>query len=417
MRLFYLILSLLFQPVASIYLKRRMRKGKEIAERYQEKLGFYKVKRPAGKMVWVHAASNGELNSVLPVIKAMTTHQPKIHFLITSGTVTSSQIFIKAKLKNVIHQFAPLDCPNFVRRFITYWQPDLGIFIDSELWPNLLQNARRQCKLLMLNGRLSDRSYRRWKLFSNFASFLYGQFDKIYPTSQDDLKKISHFVDKHRLKFIGNLKYIPQINLDGQDELKFLQAQIGKRRFWLTASIHPGEFHKILATHIKLKKIFPDLLTLIAPRHFYNSQIIKRNAQELDLRSKIHSQANSIAPEDDIYIFDRISNFLLLYQLADIVLVGGSLIPHGGQNMLEPARFNCSIIVGPHTQNFRNVVSDMEAANCLITVKNELQLEQNLIELFNDKNKRQKLAKNAKKFSDKGEDILHAAIKEIESYI
>lgn len=417
MRYLYWLFSLIYQAFANMLLKRRLQKGKELPNRYREKLGIYDINRPQQKLVWVHVASIGEMNSVIPVIKKVTEGNSKISFLVTSVTVSSAAIFAKAELENSTHQFAPLDCPLFVKRFLEHWKPDLGIFIDSELWPNLIQQAYKRCKLLMLNARLSDRSFARWSRFNSSAKFLYGHFAKIYPTSQDDMRKIGHFIEPGKVKFIGNLKYIPHPHKIDQTELATLKKNIGKRKFWLAASTHVGEFSKIMEMHKIAKKQFPDLLTLIAPRHFYNSELIEQEARQLDLRSQIHSSATIINEATEIYIFDQISSFTLLYELADIVFIGGSLIPHGGQNMLEPARYSCAVIIAKHTHNFRNIMEDMLAKKAIIQLPTEAELTQALLMLLGNAAEVEKLKKNAMKLTAQHGNVLNDAVKEIKSYL
>lgn len=413
MKFLYWLTSLIYQPFAPVHLLLRKSKGKELAGRYREKLGFYTIKRPSGKLIWFHVASIGELNSIIPLIKALSESDKKLYFLITSVTVSSSKVFARANLLRTIHQFAPLDCPAFVKRFINYWKPNLGVFVDSELWPNLLATASTQCKLIMVNGRLSDKSYRRWCYLKNAAQQLYDYFTRIFPTSIDDLNKISAFVSRDKIKYIGNLKYIAPAS-SVSDEAKNYRKQIGKRKFWLAASMHPGEFSQILKVHAQLKNQYPDLLTIIMPRHSHNARSIADEAKRMGLIANLRSQAPTIDKSTEVYIFD---DFLMLYDIAEIVFMGGSLIPHGGQNMLEPARSNCAIIVGPHTQNFRNIVEELVEAEGIAVVHDMNALQEKLTELFSNNEILVKLAHNAKKVSDQQNNILTDTLKAIKVYI
>jgi len=414
MKFFYWLTSLIYQPFAPIHLLYRKSKGKELADRYREKLGFYSIKRPSGKLIWFHVASIGELNSIIPVIKALSESDKKLYFLITSVTVSSSKVFARTNLLRTIHQFAPLDCPSFVKRFIEYWKPNLGIFVDSELWPNLLATASTQCKLIMVNGRLSDKSYRRWCYLKNAAQQLYDYFTRILPTSIDDLNKISAFVSRDKIKYIGNLKYIAPASSGVPDEAKAYRKQIGKRKFWLAASTHPGEFGQVLQVHAQLKEQYPGLLTIVTPRHSHNAQSIADEAKRLGLTAKLRSQAPTIDKSTEIYIFD---DFLMLYDIAEVVFMGGSLIPHGGQNMLEPARSSCAIVVGPYTQNFRNIVEDLVAADAIAVVQDRQELQTKLMELFSDNKMLTKFALNAKNVADQQNSILTDTIKALKVYI
>lgn len=416
MRIIYWLISLIYQQVAHIHLRNRVAKGKESPIRYKEKLGVASIHRPDVQLIWIHAASVGELNSVIPIIKEMPKTNPEIKFLVTTVTLTSANIFANANLRNAVHQFCPIDCPRFVTRFLKHWRPDLAIFVDSELWPNLLEATHKCCKLLMFNGRLSDKSFSRWMYIKSFLSYLYSLFDRIYPTSPNDAKKIGHFVPWDKLTFIGNLKYIPKPFNFNEDELFYLRKITHGRKCWLAASTHPGEFLKIMKVHKNLKKRFPDILTMVCPRHQRNCGLIAKNARAYGLSLSLHSFSHQKI-DSDIYLFDTVDNLLLLYKFADIVFVGGSLIPHGGQNMFEPAGFDCAILTGSNVSNFTNTVEDMLEAKALILVNSAKELEARLEILFAHDKIRAEFARNAKLFSNRGQNILPATIQEISNAI
>lgn len=413
----YRLLTILLCPLSYLLVGLRVMKGKEHAKRYKEKLGFFSSARPIGKLLWFHAASVGELNSIIFLIKRLNEERPKLNFLITTITVNSEKIFHKAGLPRAIHQFLPLDIPFLANKFINYWQPDLGIFIDSELWPNLLTEASGKMKLINLNGRLSDKSFARWKYFSPLISYMYKKFSLILPTSQTEMKKIQYFMQSDAVKYVGNLKYAMPALSCNEEELKILKKAITKRKVWIAASTHKGEEEILIACHQKLLKEFPDLLLIIVPRHPERGMDIAKLAKEEGCEVSLRSQHDNITKRCNVYIADTIGELGLIYRLGDIVFVGGSLIRHGGHNFLEAARLGCAVIVGSYTHNFKDLTEEFKQMDAILIANNSEQLVASIHSLLTKPLLKRRYIQNASSFSAATDHIMDEAVRVILGYL
>ncbi len=413
----YKLLTILLSPFFYLLVGLRVIKGKENSKRYKEKLGFFSYPRPKGQLLWFHAASVGELNSIIFLIKRLSEERPKLNFLITTITVNSEKIFHKAGLLRTIHQFLPLDIPFLARKFTNYWHPELGIFVDSELWPNLLTEAAHKMRLINLNGRISDKSFARWKYFSPLISYMYKKFSLILPTSQTEMKKIQYFIKSDAVKYVGNLKYAMPALSCNEEELKILKKALAKRKIWIAASTHKGEEEILIACHQELLKEFPDLLLIIAPRHPERGSDITRLAKEQGCKVAVRSQQEKITKSCNVYIADTIGELGLIYRLSDIVFVGGSLIPHGGHNFLEAARLGCSVIVGPCTHNFKDLTEEFKQMNAILIASNAEQLVTSVHSLLTKPSLKMKYIQNAGSFSAATDHIMDQTVKVILGYL
>jgi 3-deoxy-D-manno-octulosonic-acid transferase len=392
------------------HIESRLKLGKEDTERYTEKFGIASKPRPDKKVIWFHAASVGELNSILPLINDLIPKHKTTSFLVTTGTVTSAKIIEKAKLERTIHQFVPVDTPQAVEAFLKHWKPDLAIFVESEIWPNLLVQTSKKTDVLLLNARLSDNSFRMWRRATKLAKFLLAKFTLILPSTKSDMEKISYFVSPKKLKHIGNLKYAAPKPYCNEVELKKLQKAIGKRPIWLASSTHKGEEEEIIKTHLALLKEHRNLLTIILPRH------PNRGLEILDLCSSykasavLRSTEKPITEKTGIYIADSIGEIGIFYTLANIVFVGGSLINHGGQNILEPARSNCAIVTGVHTFNFKEIVSKFLKADAIQIAQSQTDLLSKVSELLGSKKLVEKYSTTALTIANEVNSILDETV-------
>jgi 3-deoxy-D-manno-octulosonic-acid transferase len=350
-------------PVLPLWLRHRLRRGKELAARLPERRGL-NAARPPGRLIWLHAASIGETLSLLPVLEALAALAPTVGILLTTGTVTSAALLERrlppALRQRVIHRFAPLDVPGWVARFLDAWRPDAAGLVESELWPNLIRAARaRRLPLVLINGRLSARSAARWRLAPALGRELMGAFTLVLAQSPADAARFAG-LGARRVSALGNLKEAaPPLPADPA-ALAALQAAIGTRPVLLGAATHPGEEAMLLAAHRLLAPDFPGLLTILAPRHPERGPGLEAEAAGLPLARR--SIGALPGPGTALYIADTLGELGLFYRLAHVALVGGSLVPHGGQNPLEPARLGCPILLGPHTANFADIAARLIAA-------------------------------------------------------
>ncbi len=352
-------------PVLPLHLLLRRRIGKEVPGRLRERRGLGAA-RPPGPLFWLHAASVGETLSALPVVEAMAARAPALRFLVTTGTVTSAAL-LERRLPpdlapRVAHRFVPLDVPAWAGRFLDAWRPDAGAFVESELWPNLLAAARtRGLPLALVNARISPRSAAAWRRFPGLARGTLGAFRLILARSEADRARLAS-IGAAAAQCWGDLKgAAPPLPADPA-ALAALRGAIGARPVLLGASTHPGEEAMILAAHAALRARHPGLLTILAPRHPERGPALEAEAAAAGL--PVARRAAGALPEagTEAYVADTLGELGLLYRVAHVALVGGSLVPHGGQNPLEPARLRCPILLGPHTWNFAEAVARLLAA-------------------------------------------------------
>jgi 3-deoxy-D-manno-octulosonic-acid transferase len=355
-------------PLLRRMLRRRLARGKEIAGRLPERWGEDATPRPPGRLLWLHAASIGETVSVLPVLTALHQMAPDVRVLLTTGTVTSAELLARRLPELALdgcvqHRFMPLDVPAWVRRFLGHWQPDAVALVESEIWPNLIAAARaRHLPLTLINARLSPRSFARWRRMSGVAATLFGAFARVQAQSAEDAERLFRLGAAH-VEAPGNLKFaalplpVPRI------ELQRLRHAIGARPVWLAASTHPGEEVFCVAVHRALVARHPGLLTIIVPRHPERGAEVAALAAGLPVTRR--AQGDGPPDAAGIWVADTLGELGLFYSATGIAFVGGSLVPHGGQNPLEPARLGCAVAVGPHVKNFAEPVATLEAAGAL----------------------------------------------------
>ena len=353
-------------PALRIMLRRRVTRGKEIAERLPEREAIDPTARPAGRLIWIHAASLGETISILPVLAILAEAPGSL--LLTTGTVTSQKLLAK-RLPDmgldgrVIHRFVPLDVPSWAARFLDHWKPDAVGFVESEIWPNILAAAaRRRIPLMLVNARLSPRSHGRWKRAARTVRQILGFFSLIHPQSVGDGERFASLARTPVLP-AGNLKLAaPPLPVDNA-LLSQLSSTIGGP-VWVAASLHPGEDAMILEVHERLSMTHPGLLTIIVPRHPERGAEMAALAQGAPRRSL----GEGPPPHGGVWIADTVGELGLIYRLAPLAFLGGSLIRHGGQNPAEPARLGRAVAVGPYTTNFTDTVALLEAGGALIRV-------------------------------------------------
>ncbi len=338
----YRCASLLATPVVDVWLAHRRCRGKEDRVRYGERLGKPTLPRPEGRLVWMHAVSVGEGLSLLPLVERLRETLPDVGVLITSGTVSSERLLRERIPDGVCHQFAPVDRPGAVRRFARHWRPDLAVWVESELWPNLiLETAARGVPMLLVNARMSERSAARWRRAPHLSRPLLAAFAGVLAQTEADAARFRG-LGARNVAVRGNLKNdAPPLPADGHDVTAFKQA-IGGRPCWVAASTHEGEEEAIGEAVSALRRRFPDLLTILAPRHPERGAAIAEMMERRGLATARRSANGAITPSTAVHLVDTLGELGLVYRLAGIAFVGGSLEPHGGPNPFEPARLPLS---------------------------------------------------------------------------
>ncbi len=388
----------LLAPALRLQLRRRVRRGKEIAERLGERQGFG-VARPPGRLFWLHAASVGETLSLLLLLEEMAARDPELTLLLTTGTVTSARLLehrLPEPLRHrLVHRFLPLDVPGWCARFLDGWRPDAAAFVDSELWPNLLAAARRrQLPMALVNARLSPGSAGRWRLAPRLARQLLGSFRLVMAQSEPDVQRF-RALGAPQVSCPGNLKAAaPPLPADPA-ALAALRHALGERPVWLAASTHAGEETQVLAAHKLMARALPGLLTVVVPRHADRGAAVAAEVVAAGLPVAQRSAGALPGPATAVYVADTMGELGLFYRLARLAFVGGSLVPHGGQNPLEPARLGCAILVGPHTGNFTELMGRLLASGGALLVNDAATLAATALDVLTNASRGENVAKAA----------------------
>lgn len=402
----YRLLTVPAAPLLRLSLARRAAAGREDKSRLRERFGHAALKRPAGPLVWVHAASVGETNSVLPLIDDILDSRPAQRVLLTTGTLTSATVVARRQSAaphlrgRLLHQFAPLDHPTWAARFLDHWCPDAAFWVESEIWPNtVLACRRRGLPLVMLNGRLSAKSFAGWQRFPSTARHMLASFDLLMAqdrTTADRLETLGEMP----VHVPGNLKFdTPPLSADDA-ELTALQKALADRPRWLAASTHPGEDELIAEAHENLRDTQAGLLSIIVPRHPERGEEIADKLARRGLAVIRRSSGASPSAETDIYIMDTLGELGLAYRLTDLVVVGGTLVPHGGQNPIEAAQLDCALLHGPHVSNFQEMFDALTARQAVAAIADAPTLAAQLGALLQMPQEAARLATAAKTYAD-----------------
>lgn len=384
-RIYNTLIRILYPLVIKRYIKKRQLNGKEDVKRFNERIGRPAMKRPEGKLIWLHGASVGESVSMLPLINKLLEQYADAHVMVTTGTVTSADVMGKRLPERAFHQYVPIDNPAFVTRFIRHWQPDLVLWFESDLWPALLSGIkRRNIPLVLVNGRISNKSFKRWQQFDFISKELLGCFTFCLGQTEEDAYRLRVLGAKESA-CLGNLKYAginPPVDKDKMNEIK---AQISNRPLWCVSSTHSDEELKIGKFLKRINEKIPGLMTLMAPRHPNRGEEIQQQLNELGLKTALRSKGEKISKDTDVYIADTIGEMGIWFEMSPIIFIGGSLVPHGGQNFIEPSRFRDAVIVGPHMHNFTDAMNRAKKADAIIQVNDVIELEETLLQLLQNK--------------------------------
>ena len=395
-----------FSPIIIVF---RIFKGKEDILRFREKIGFFSKKKNKGKLIWFHGASVGEIQSIIPLIEKFEKNKEIKQILITSNTLSSSFIIKNLRLKKIIHQFFPIDCNFITKKFLNHWNPSKAFFIDSEIWPNTINNlSKKKIPIFLLNGRITNKSYNRWKVFSSFAKSIFSKFD-LCLSSNIETKQYLKKLGAKNVKIIGNLKFSQSENEKSNLDKNLINL-ITSKKTWCASSTHYNEEEFCGKAHIKLKKKYKNLLTIIIPRHINRINSIKTELNNLNLKVHLDEPRKRVNPNTDIYLVNSYGKTKLFYKACKNIFLGGSLIMHGGQNPLEATRYGCKVLHGPNISNFREIYKFLGKKNLSRKITNQNQLVNCIIKYFNSKSNSKKIIKDLNLM---GIDILNKTYKEI----
>ena len=416
----YKFITFFFYPFAPVYLYFRKIRKKEDSIRYKEKLAKINIERGEGFLIWFHVASVGEAMSILPLIDGCIKEKKINRILITSITLSSGKILEKRFNNNpkINHQFLPLDIISLINKFLDHWKPNLSIFIDSEIWPNLiLKINEKKIPLLLVNARITKKSFDRWKLVMEFAKKIFGKFD-LCIASNNESENFLKILGSKNIKNYGNLKFSNIKNDIKKLDFNFLN-KIKNRKVWCAASTHPSEEIICAEAHLKIKKNYNNILTIIIPRHIDRVKAIKEELSKFNINVLLVTELNNFDDKTDILLVNSYGEALKFYDISKYVFLGKSLvqslIKDSGQNPIEPARLGCKILHGPYVSNFSETYNYLKKLGITKEVNDSNKLSLSLIEeLQKDKPKNHEIAL---KIENYGQNILNNVIMELKKYI
>ncbi len=413
----YKYATYLARPLAPLIFKHRLKRGKELEERESERYGIASLKRPQGPLCWFHAASVGETNSILPLIKKLLDRNNTLSILLTTGTVTSAKLAQKHLPQHAFHQFIPLDNPGFVTKFLNHWRPNLAVFVESEIWPNLiLETKNNNIPLIAINARMSKRSFKKWFKKPQMARPLFGRFNTVLAQSPVDT---NHFIALGAENVInsGNLKIdTPPLKFD-QDELKKLKTAIGTRPVLVAASTHKGEDEIIAQSHKLITLDYPDLLTIIVPRHPERANDIETIAINQGLTTQLRTKHSSPDRITNIYIANTMGELGLFYALTKTAFIGGSLVPRGGQNPIEAIKLGANVLAGPYVDNFGTFYYELFSRGGAYKVMDAQELATKTIDLLKDPSQHEDMNKGSNDALDYLQGAMDITLETIETHL
>ena len=405
---YQLLLSLIFL-ISPIIILFRILKGKEDKKRFTEKFAIFSKKRKPGKLIWFHGASVGEILSVIPLIEKYEKDKSIDQILVTTTTLSSAKVVKKFNFKKLVHQFYVMDMDFLTSKFLDFWKPSVAIFIDSEIWPSMFKQVKkRKIPLLLLNARITKKSFKRWKKLKSFSSSIFELITKAYPQNFETINFLKRLGVK-KIKYIGNLKYAENYSQKRDLAESNLRKKFKNKKIWIASSTHEDEEIFCAKAHLLLKKKINNLTTIIIPRHVNRVKEISSKLEKLDLKVAFHTFGINKLNDIDIYLVDTFGETKKFYQMAYSVFLGGSIANRGGQNPLEAARFGAQILHGPNIDNFKDVYKFLSDYNISSKINNYKQLASKIV--FNIKKNK------SLKIKIIGNKILNNTIKEIDFQI
>jgi len=408
MRIAYYLLTTIFYYLLRPYLYLRIFKKKECPTRYQEKLGKSHRTRKDGKLIWFHCSSIGELKSIFPIID---NYLKKNQILVTTSTLSSNEIFEKKykNTENIIHQYAPIDSPQIIKKFFKRWKPDVIFFTESEIWPNQIFYAKNNgIPIILLNARISNKSFIKWKFIKNSMSQILNCFDLILSQSNESAGHFKYF-GTNNVMMLGNLKFVISEDFDFHKENLNLENKL----IFIALSTHPSEEEICIKAHASLKLQFSNLLTIIIPRHINRIPEIEKKIINTKLNFLTSETIDNFKDNIDILVINSYGNTKKILKLSKYVFIGGSLVNHGGQNPIEVACNNSIIFHGPYTHNFTEIYNFLNKENVAFKINSQT-------ELINELKEKLKNIKNTnieEKLIKIGDEILSSIIKKLDQYI
>ena len=408
--LFYRVAARPLAPLAVVYLKWRRKRGKEDPRRYLERQGVTGTARPQAPLLWIHAASVGEATAMLALIERLLQAGPMLEILVTTGTVTSAHLLESRLPARARHQFVPVDLPGWIARFLDHWRPDMALWVESELWPNLiLATHARGIPMALVNARLSASSYARWQKWRGLIRPVLQAFSLCLAQDEEQARRFRQ-LGAREVGVVGDLKAAAAALPVDRRQLDELRRQVNARPLWLAASTHAGEEEVAALAHRRVSASHLGLLTIIVPRHPTRGDAIEAMLAARGLRVARRSRGEAITDGTDVYLADTIGELGLFYSLSGIAFIGGSLVAKGGHNPFEAARLDCAVLYGPDTRNCAGMAAELAAAGAAETVSDADGLARAVSALLGDPHLRSERAAAARRVAEAGSGILDTVL-------
>lgn len=412
----YTLIFYLFLPFIFLRLLWRSRHGASSLDRFSERLGYYKEKNNVQNSIWVHAVSLGEAKLACNLVTRLQKDLPEIQFVVTTMTLTGSQIIRQELSEKVTHVYVPYDIPQIIKRFIKQFNPKLLILLETELWPNIMNEmGEKNIPIILANARLSSKSLNGYRKLNFFIKKFLPYLTLILAQTKQDAERFAMLgIQKEKIQVVGNLKY--DMTIADAMQLQTSQPLISERPIFIAASTHAGEEEIILNAFFNIKRQIPNVLLILVPRHPERFDIVEKLCKELNFSTERFSQ-NVNKPTADIFILDTIGQLLNFYAIAEVVFVGGSLVAKGGHNLLEPAVLGKPVLSGPHLNNFHEIAEELKTNNALIIVNNAEELAKTVIELLMNENLREEKGQLAKRVASRSQKALERTGHEVRRFL
>jgi 3-deoxy-D-manno-octulosonic-acid transferase len=404
-------------PALELFLKRRLKAGKEDPERFEERHGVPSRARPEGFLLWFHAASVGESMSMLRLLDRLLAERSGISILVTTGTVTSAAMVKERLGDRVIHQYIPVDRRAWVERFLDHWRPDCAVWIESEIWPNLLMAlSERGVPAALVNARMSEQSHSRWQWAPDSIRRLLGTFDLCLAQTEREAERLGA-LGARDVRYVGHLKYAAEPLPADPKALVELKGAIGQRPLWVLASSHEGEEAIAIEAHRLLAPRFPELLTVIVPRHIKRGAAIADLAEAAGLSVTLRSGGLPPGPHDALYVVDAMGELGLWYRLTQIACIGGSLVEIGGHNPIEAAQLGAALLYGPHMFSMSSITAELQAEDGALVVADAPELAAAIDTLLADSLRAQTMATAARRVAERNRHVIDRAFAALDPLI
>ncbi len=421
MYFWYKFLTYLFYPFAPIYLYTRVLRKKEDSSRYKEKLSKINILKKDDFLIWIHVASVGEAMGILPLIDNLLKEEKVEKILITSITLSSANVLKKKFIQNpkIIHQFLPLDIPILIKKFLEHWKPNLAIFVESEIWPNLIFKIdEKKIPLFLINARITKKTFARWRFLKGFSKKIFGKFH-LCISSNTETENFLKILGAQNIKNYGNLKFSSNKHNSINKLNSLFLEKIKNRKIWCAASTHSPEEILCANLHLELKKKYENILTIIIPRHINRIDKINKELLDLNIKTAVYSNFDKIDEKTDVLLVDTYGDVQKFYNVSKNVFLGKSLVhslkTNSGQNPVEPARLGCKIFHGPNISNFVEIYNYLKNLGVTKKINDANELNTSLVEEFEKNEDRD--TKIKEKIDNYGQDILNNVIKELKKYI